>query len=457
MLIIFSSQAQNKQVLYNFAGIPQTLLSNPGSDIQYEWYFGIPLLSGISIQAGSNGFSAYDLFAKNNTDFNDKLRKVVFGTSPKDNVMVNEQIEVFSGGIKLGDWQGNSYLSFGLYQEFNATVYIPKDPAILALDGNQNYIGKYFNLGDISFNSEMLSVWHIGYHKKINSQLVLGARAKLYSSGFTIKSTNNSGYIFTGEGTGTAAYNQIISSNLQVQTSGVSEYLEDDYEGNEVTDIAKKTFLKGNLGIGFDLGVTYYPKKEWQLTASILDVGFVKHTKDLATYTYKGYYNYEGVNPDFTSTNKPNNIIDDFEKAIPRDTLYTKFTTWRPIKFNASAQYSFGKSKSKNCNCNAEDEGYLNGIGLQFFAMNMPKTPFFALTAFYQRSLFRQLQFKTTYTIDTFSYKNIGLGISANLGKINLYTLVDNILEYRDLAKANSLSFQFGINFIVPQKNNYFD
>jgi hypothetical protein len=48
------------------------------------------------------------------------------------------------------------------------------------------------------------------------------------------------------------------------------------------------------LGLGFDLGLTYYPK-EHSVTASILDVGFIKHSKDVETFTYKGYYKYEGT------------------------------------------------------------------------------------------------------------------------------------------------------------------
>ncbi|MBK0369037.1 DUF5723 family protein [Flavobacterium agrisoli] len=454
--LALKSHAQNKQVLYNFAGIPQTLLSNPGSDVSYEWYVGIPLLSGISAQAGSNSVSAYDLFAKNNTNFNEKLRNAIFLSSPKDKILVNQQLEVFSAGIKLGDWQSNSYLSFGLYQEFNVLSYIPKDPAILALEGNQNYMGKSFRLNDINFKSDLLSVWHIGYHKKVSNQLLIGGRAKIYSSGFTINSTRNSGYIYT-DYDDTTVYNQIISSNLEVQTSNVSQFLEDDYNGKIGIDLAQNTFFKGNLGIGFDLGATYYPKPEWQVTASILDVGFIRHTKDLATYTYKGYYKYEGINPNFIPNDDPDNVIKSFEEAIPRDTLYTKFTTWRSVKWNASAQYSFGKPQSQNCNCTTSENKYQNAIGLQLFAMSMPKNPFLAATAYYQRSLFEALQVKATYTLDTFSKSNIGFGLSANLGALNFYTMVDNVLEYRDVSKANSLSFQLGLNFIIPQKTRYFD
>jgi hypothetical protein len=60
---------------------------------------------------------------------------------------------------------------------------------------------------------------------------------------------------------------------------------------------------------------------------------------------------------------------------------------------------------------------------------------------------------KATYTLDSYSYKNIGLGLSGQFGKLNLYALADNLLEYRDLAKANSLSFQLGLNIIFKDSN----
>ncbi|AYN03029.1 DUF5723 family protein [Flavobacterium sp. 140616W15] len=456
LVVSISGLAQNKQVLYNFATIPQSLLVNPGTDISYKYYFGVPLLSGISANVGSSSFSAYDLFANNRVDFNTKLRNAVNKASKNDIVSVNEQIELFSGGFKLGGLEDKGYISFGIYQEADFFMYVPKDLALLALDGNQNYIGKRFDLSQLSVKAEVLSVFHVGYHKKINNKLILGGRAKLYSSGLNATSTKNSGYIYTGM-SNTTMYNQIISSNLELKSSGIAEYLEDDYDGSIASDIAHKTFLGGNYGIGFDAGITYYPKKNIQFTASIIDVGFIRHSKEVENFTYKGYYQYEGVNPNFTNPDKPENVFDEFEAAIPRDTLYNKYTTWRPVKFNSSIQYSFGKSRSnEECNCKPYNEiEYLNGVGVQLFAMSTPRSPLVALTAFYRRTLFQNLQVKATYTIDSYSSKNIGFGFSTTLGKFNVYAMIDNILEYKDITKANSATFQFGLNFIFKENSEY--
>jgi hypothetical protein len=453
LLISISCLSQNKQILYNFSTVPQSLLTNPGTDFKYKYYFGVPLLSGVSLNAGSTGFSAYDLFANNGVDFNIKLRDVVASTSRTDKVTLNEQIELFNGGFKVGDWQNHGYVSFGMYQEFDFISYMPKDLTILALEGNSDYLGKRFDLGDLKLKAEMLSVLHFGYHKNIKENLIVGARAKIYSSIFNATSTSNSGYIYTIPGT-TTAYEQVIYSNLQLNTSGVSGYLDENSGVDAASDIKRKTFLGGNLGLGFDLGFTYYPKKNIQITASILDVGFIRHSKEVETFTFKGLYKYEGINPSFNDSNAPSNIYQEFNDAIPLDTIYSKYTTWRPAKLNASYQYSFDDSRAGgDCNCISDDADYKNAVGAQLFVMTVPRAPIMALTGYYRRNVLSNLQMKATYTIDSYSYTNIGLGLSTNLGKFHMYVIADNLLEYRDISKANSLSFQFGLNFVFKDNN----
>ncbi len=72
-LIGLNSFSQNKQVLYDFAGLPQTLLLNPGLEIDYKFHIGVPLLSGFSSEIGSTGFSLSEIFAVNNNTITEKL------------------------------------------------------------------------------------------------------------------------------------------------------------------------------------------------------------------------------------------------------------------------------------------------------------------------------------------------------------------------------------------------
>jgi hypothetical protein len=72
---------------------------------------------------------------------------------------------------------------------------------------------------------------------------------------------------------------------MQLNTSGISQYIAEGYQGDAAADF-KKALFGGDLGLGFDLGFTYYPQNK-QLTASLVDVGFVSHSKDVESFTYR--------------------------------------------------------------------------------------------------------------------------------------------------------------------------
>lgn len=452
LLLSMGGFSQNKAILYNFTPQPQSLLLNPGADLKYKWFFGIPLFSGISANAGSTGFDAFSLFSKNEIDFTSKVKILLNTVSKNDYVTANQQLEIVSGGFRIGGMDHPAYLSFGLYQEMDSFFFIPKGPALLAVYGNNNFIGQYFDLNELSARAELINVFHIGFNKQLHKNLIVGGRAKLYSSIANATATRNSGYFYTVQGQD-LVYDQFIKSNIRLNTSGMAKYLEDDYDGDLATDLRndlpQKAFFGGNYGMGIDLGLTYYPEKNIQFTASLLDLGFIKHSKDVYDYTFIGEYTFKGLFNPFNSSGTPQNAYEDFKKAIPLVTVYDSYTTWRPLKFYTSFQYSFEQEVQQDCDCETDEASwYRSGAGLQFFSMATPRAPMAALTAYYRRRILKELQVKAAYTIDSYSYTNIGLGISSKIGKFNMYAMADNLLAYRDVSKANALSFQVGFNII---------
>ncbi len=457
-LITCLSFSQNKQILYGFSEIPQALLQNPGGKISNDWYFGIPLLSHIHVNGGSSGISVYDLFAKDGVDFNVKLQNAVNKMKSTDFFTFNQQLEIFSAGFAMGpSYEKKEYLSFGLYQETDFIAYFPKDIAVLALEGNANNINRRFNLNHVNVNAEVISVLHVGYNKKVNSSFTYGVRGKIYSNIINLNSTNNKGVFVTIPGENNF-YNHIFNLDLELRTSGLNSITEEDSDFSG-KDLVKRTLLGGNLGLGFDIGFTYNLTKQWSLDASLLDVGFVRHSKDIKNYVVDGVYSFEGINPLFPETDTGqtaedywNEVGEDFEDLFELDSTATKYTTWRPVKLNASLNYSFGKKQSEDCNCLKEDNGYLNAVGMQLYAINRPKQPQLALTAYYYRRLFNNLRVKATYTIDSYSFNNVGLGISTHLGGFNFYVMADNFLQYKNIYDAQSVSLQLGFNYIFNKK-----
>ena len=459
-LITWCSEAQNKQLLYGFSEIPQALALNPGGKIKNSGFIGLPLISHIHVNAGSSGMTLYDLFADNGVDFNVKLRKAIYSSKSRDFASINQQFEILSGGFAFGNmFEKNEYLSFGLYQEFDAIGYFPKDYAILALEGNQNNINRVFDASHLNVSAEVISVFHVGYNKKMNDQFTYGVRGKVYSNILNVNSTKNKGSFVTVSGNNNI-YNHIFNLDLEVRSSGFAD-LRDVSSDEVIKKIKKRTLMGGDLGLGLDVGFTYQIDKQWYVDGSLLDIGFINHSKNIENYAVKGNYQFEGIDPFFselapgeTANDYWNAIEDEFTEVFEADTTYNKFTTWRPLKLNSSLNYAFGEKKEKDCNCIKNKKEFQNTVGAQLYVINRPKQPQAALTLYYYRKLFKGLSAKTTYTFNSYSLNNIGLGVSANLGNLNFYLMADNFLQYKNLYDAQSVSLQLGFNYIFKKNED---
>ncbi|WP_372795503.1 DUF5723 family protein [Lutibacter sp.] len=447
-LVCAFGYAQNKQVLYDFASLPQTLLLNPGAEVDYKFHVGLPLLSQLSVQAGFTGFSVYDIFADDGIDINDKIRNAVNNYGTTEFMTFNEQLEVLSGGFRL---KNDSYLSFGYYQELDFLAKIPRDIVDLFYDGNTN-IDRRYSINKLSARTELFGVLHIGLSKKINKKLQVGARFKIYSSVFHATSKLNTGSFYTEEGTNNRYSQHLENVNFLMQTSGM--FLDNNEEVNG-SYMKSKLLFGGDLGVGVDLGFTYRPKKQWIATASVLDLGFIKYSKDIESYRIKGNYEVEGFQLLFDPNNPQNywnDLKDEFDNSIVLDTLYKSYITLRPVKLNGSISYSFGQQYD-DCRFLIDPKTYLNKVGLQLYSNISAVHSYVAATLFYERRLGKHLQTKITYTADPYSFSNIGMGLSTKFGIFNAYFVADNLLSLRNLYNAKSTSFQLGVNFIMNHNN----
>ena len=448
-LVCIIGYSQNKQVLYDFSELPQTLLLNPGAEINNKFYVGLPLLSQVSIQGGFTGFSVYDIFADDGVDINDKIRAAINDFGKSEFIGVNQQLDVFNAGFRL---KNNNYLSFGYYQELDLLAKIPRDLVDLFYDGNTD-INRAYSIRKLAARAELLGVLHLGLSKKINNKWNIGARAKIYSSVFNLNSKLNRGSFFTEEGSANIYRQHLDNVSFLLQTSGVFLDANQDFDASY---IKSKLLFGGNLGLGLDVGFTYHLKKQWLITGSVLDIGFINNSKNVESYRVRGDYEAEGFQLNFDPNNPEeywNDLKEEFDNSIVLDTLYTKYISFRPVKINGAVSYSFGRQYFDDCRYFNTEQPYLNKVGFQLFSTLGTVHSYLAATLFFERRFSKHLQTKITYTIDPYSFSNLGLGLSTQLGAFNAYLVVDNLLNLNNLYAAKSTSFQVGINFIFKNKN----
>ena len=466
--------AQNKELLYDFYEIPQSLMVNPGVKTSQKWHAGIPVLSGVSFQGATSGVTVNDLFANDGIDFTTKVQERLLDVmGNKDDFSSTSQIEGITVGFR-GKNRPYDYYSFGTYLETDIISYWPKDLAIFAFEGNGgDNIGRSFDLGDLNLRGEMINVFHFGINRKMGDALTLGARAKIYSSIFQFQSINNSGSFITRPGQNNI-YESAINADMQLQTGGIRGFY-DIFEadtGTEQSDVAslftKRAFFGGNLGLGLDLGFSYELNTQTTVTGSVLDLGFINNSKDVWNYTFSGSTVTDGISVflpediDNVDNDLWQELLDEIEEALPNGENESGYISWRPVKVYGSIRYDFGQGGNPvfdNCGCAVNASGgtnrdyYRNSLGGQLFMMKRPRGVQAALTGFYQRRFGRVASLKATYTVDKYSFTNIGLGANFQLGPVNFYVLADNLLSYSNIADSHYASLQFGFNIIYWNDN----
>ena len=431
-LAFLISNGQNKQVLYDFAGLPQTLLVNPGAEVNNKFQFGFPLFSQVSFHGGITAFSAYDIFADDGTDINIKIAEVVQNFGKSEFIEVNEQIEVLSGGFRLNE---KNYLSFGYYQELNFLAKIPRDVIDLIYEGNTD-IDRQYSVNKLSARAEILGVFHIGISKKINKKWQVGVRGKLYSGALNISSKHTKGSLTTIDGTNNIFEQQLKNINFLAQTSGV---VLDDNEDPSASYFVEKMLLGGNLGLGIDLGFTHHIDKQWTVSGSAIDLGFIYNTQNVESYNLEGDFKVEGFNLNFDEENPTDywqDIKDRFEEELVLDTLNSNYVSTRPLKLYGAVNYAFGK-KLDDCRFDLRPGLYSNKVGFQLFSTVGSVHSYLAATLFFERWFSKYFQAKVTYTIDPYSFSNLGVGISTQLGPVNMYLLVDNLLYLNNIDRKS--------------------
>jgi len=461
---------QNQQILFGFDQLPQTLMLNPGAEVDYDKHFGVPFLSNVFFQVGAtNKDITYNNIVANADSDSDILRNIYNqNLSSSDYFKINQKIEVFNAGFRLKNTK--YYLSFGMYQEIDGYAGYPKDVVNLFYQGDYNENGgiRYdqSNFDNINFIGELVGVYHVGISKKVNENLNIGARFKILSGSLNTNSVNNKGHYVLSDKALVHDYNHMFNQlNIKMNSSGLL-----NNEGNLIAESADAFkglfFLNGNYGLGLDLGATYHASEHIIVTASLLDLDYIKYKNKVTGYKVAEDFEIQDdelFDPTFDSElSYWENILDleDFPisngNVVDIDILNNSYNFYRSPKLNTSVKYQIFRESNETFNSIYRDARFVTPInkllvtefGIQTYTAFRPGKADWAITAFFSRELTKYLNTKITYTYDQFSAKNIGLGFSTHIRDFNFYATADNLLALYKLKDSNYQSFQFGMNFI---------
>jgi len=441
VLLSNTSWSQDNHLLYNQTHNPQSLMLNPGAAYEKtDFHIGVPILSNVYASVGNTVLNVDNLF--NTRDFNTNVAASLDRISAKDFVAFNQKIDLINFG-----WKSNSrYYTAGVYQETDAVLNFPKDLLQLAYYGNAGQ-NRSYDIGQINFRGNLQTVFHFGINQQVSDDLHIGVRSKLYTSSVNIKSVRNTGRFISRDNQQGFLLNQSISDlNLNFQSTGFQS-LDQLTPGN--------ILIGSNYGLGFDFGMSYFFNERLEFTGSILDLGFIRFTKDTSQDVYEGSFDYGGLViqfPDFASgvnlIDYYQNLLDDIETNLLGETTSRSYTYVQPTKINLGLSYNFGR-EARPCTCSLKSVAKPSGnqtLSLHAFSMVSAGNLFYSLNGIYQRSFWKVLYAKVSLGIDQFNRLNFGGGLALDVWKFNLSLNVDRLNHFNNIYNAKALAFQFGLN-----------
>src|SRR5690554_6888434 len=323
--------AQRNYTLYSLDNTGQSHYLNPAYKPSANIYIGIPAISMHSIGASNSGFNMSHLLNERPQDDSLQLNPDnAVSKMGKRNFMTMESVnEIISFGFRLN----KNYFSFNISNRLNADFIYTKDLFQLAVEGNgKSFLGERASFDDTGVNLKSYVEYAIGFNREISDKLNLGARVK-FLSGIANVNTRESKF---GLHTDKTTFDLTVDGSATVNTSGVKPFYDtlapDDY------DPSSKAYNFNNFGLAFDLGATYELTDKINLSASVLDLGFISWKEENATFTIDDInYRFEGVNINEFLKDTSDAVIeqlrDTLEGIFSQDETNEKYTTGLATRF----------------------------------------------------------------------------------------------------------------------------
>ena len=320
--------AQQVNTLYFLENAPMRHTINPAFQPVSRFYLTLPAIGYTSLWAGTNNWTMKDFVFKG-PDGNtitplhpDAPANWLDGKPNLFAIDADIYTNILGFGFAIKDF---GYMHLNVAEHLYTDVSLSK--SILGLNKLNTYEPTTIGLG-----ANVLAYTDIalGYSHKINKQWTVGGKIKVLVGQANVKvNTNNLTFSSNMDSLrvqGTAdvyAAAPLYWSQLPNNIDDLSEF---DYmkllkkEGQSDKEMITNFLKPAGMGVAFDLGLTYKPIKNLQITASVTDLGFIRwHRHARATASVDStFYGVDFNYSDYGSVNgfDADSLLNDATRAL---------------------------------------------------------------------------------------------------------------------------------------------
>jgi hypothetical protein len=451
--LCFTGEAQISNSLYFLPGVPQSNRVNPAYQPDCEFYLGFPMLAPVRVELSSSSFAYGDVIYPHPTQdslitflhplgnkqaFLELLEPVNYVISDIGTTLVS-----FGFNTKVG------FFSMDINYRFDGNIYYPGDMARLILTGAEE--GETYQFDGSALDISAFDEVTAGWTGKILHNLQVGARGKLLFGAGNLTTTRSDLELTTSQNVWNIRSDMRFNASLPFADVHYNEegriediVLKEEFKDLTLWKLPRYAFNPRNLGLGVDIGVNYRPVHELLVSASVMDIGYIRWKDEVHEVTYKTEFDYKGLEVN------PFEIPDGVTLGEHLDSLLTETID----SISSFLEFTPGRIYSSRLNTKLYVGASYHVTPRISFGL-LSRTDFLKervaqqFTASANLTTGRILNFTLSYSYINAYFKNIGAGLSLNLGPFNMYLLSDNALNILIWPQeARSVNLWFGLNLV---------
>lgn len=367
------------------------------------------------------------------------------------------QLAVQADVLGLGKAVGKSkqhFFSLGISEHVTGQVFLPGDLIRLPFLGNAGFEDGQVNGRGISAQLMHYRSYHLGWQTHASERLSAGVRLH-HLRGFEYAALRNAGITWA---TDPDTWSWTVAGGAEVQTAGLAA-LWDTVEGNAAMEQGARAYLglAGDPGWALDAGVSFRPSDRWSVEASVAGLGRIAWQREAWSASWEqeemtfdglalGAWALDPVALQDSLDHWADQTLAWADSASRPTTSDASFSTALPVRWNLRAVRELGKRTALHV---ALREGLTSAVTAQVGATIELGSTF---------------QGHVTYQHST-GLRSLGVGFAAQLGPLQWFTVVDNVLAAQLVAvelpedrtlylpyDASRLQARVGLNWMFGRK-----
>ncbi len=486
-MALSANAQQQVNTLYFLENAPVRHYINPALTPISNIYISLPVIGYTTMWAGNNSIRPSDVVFNNTlgqtiTFLHPDADRQMFlkRLRPTTLIDMDLQTSLLDFGFRF---KGNNYIHVNIDERFDGSVALPKDLFTFLLDGGMKDLSggnNYLNLTSLGTSISAYTEVGIGYTREINEHWNIGVKAKFLAG---------TGYV----GMRNKSLNMNLTSDQWDVLGSGSMYMAaplvkmpttfptfDEWQNPDslfgISDIKDNFDIKrdwnklvkpAGYGASFDLGFTYKPIEQIQLSASVTDLGFISWKG--AKYDYVVDGNFVGA-----GELQYGDYVDEdgnFDANRLKDTVVTRLENFytNMVTGERSSKNRFARMLSAKLNLGFDANFWDNRVGVGVYS----RTRFFDRRVYEEVTIgaaFRPVHWFNIAASYSFingrwsrmgaalglvTYEGVGLFLAAdyipfNYAKVDVNGESKNLIPY----KVSGLNLAFGLNIVIGHRRD---